>query len=92
MSTIRLIIVHGVSTLRVKCCVSEISVHKISTKRGFFVSHRIYCLVTTSILMFYGKLDSNSATCMGPIVSNPGARSIICMLRPVTTWYGMTDM
>ena len=36
------------------------------TKYHFFVSHssiRIYCIVTISIQMFYGKLDHNGAMC-----------------------------
>ena len=71
VSTIRLVMVHGVSTLRIKCWISEISVHKISTKWCFFVSHSSVCLVTTSIWTFYGKLDCNSATRTGPIPNTP---------------------
>ena len=66
MSTIRLIMVHGVSTLRIKCWVSKISVHKVSTKWCFFVSHssiQAYC----QYMVILWKLDCNSATCTGPI-------------------------
>ena len=70
VSIIRLVVVQCVSTLRIKCSVSEMSVHKYSTKYPFFLSHssiRIYCLVTISIRIFFGKLDHNSAMHTGPI-------------------------
>ena len=57
VSAIRLVVLHGVSTLRIKCCVSKISVHKNTTKfislSAIVYSIRIYCLVTISIRMFY---------------------------------------
>ena len=69
MSTARPTIFHGGSTLRINLCISEITVHKDGAKCHFFVSHgsiRIYCLVTTSIRMFYGKLLRNKRNSHGP--------------------------
>ena len=50
-------------------CISEITIHKDGAKYRFFVSHgsiRMYCLVTTSIQMFYGKLFRNKRNSQGP--------------------------
>ena len=81
MSTARPTIFHGGSTLRICLCISEITIHKDGAKCHLFVSHgsiRIYCLVTTSILMFYGKLFSNNRNAPQKCsVSNSGTRNVI---------------
>ena len=67
ISNARPTIFHGGSTLRINVYVFEIHVHKYDAKCHFFVSHGsiwIYCLVMTSIRMFYEKLLRNSTTRM----------------------------
>ena len=68
MSTARPTIFHGGSTLRINLCISEITVRRDVAKYLFFVSHgiRIYCLLMTSIRMFYGKLLCNKCNSHGP--------------------------
>ena len=56
-------------TLRIKCYIYKISVHKISTNVVSLSAIVVYgyCLVTISMWMCYVKLDCNSATRTGPI-------------------------
>ena len=68
MSPARPTIFHGGSTLRINLCISERIVHKDGAKCHIFVGHgsiRIYCLVTASIWMFYGKLLRNKCNSQG---------------------------
>ena len=91
-------IFHGGTTLRINSCISEISVYKGGARCHFFVrrsSTWIYCLVMTSIRMFYTRLLCNECNLQGPhtqyTISNPSTRIVISMVLLMPMWTKMAN-
>ena len=64
-SITRLVVLNGMTTLRIKCCVSKISLHKDSTKCHFFVSTVAYYIIACNVVTpFHSNALKPSVACL----------------------------